>query len=472
MRYRTRLVKALLASLVITVPTVRVAYAAGFSLYTEGSPAAIGNFAAGISAEAGDAAIGWYNPAGLPLIGKEQLLVGVVGVLPSIELTGVSTFSTEDVDSYIQGFNDLQGGRNAAIPVIHYVLPFGDRAAFGFSILSPFGLSTQWGEDSAVRYAGTLSELITVDISPEIGGKLTDHISAGVGLDLQWLKATLDSVLGSPAALQYLQSIGGLVTPTTLDSLSHNYGTSFGIGFHAGILGAFNDDHTRIGFNYQSSIQQRVRGSSVLTGRLADPELTDPDAVYRTDAMYSDPVRLPAIATLSLYHDVNKQLALLASMVYTGWNRLERITLNNVAAYSSDLSTQVYTSTSLRENYRSTWRFAAGANVHVTSTFMLRVGGGYDQTPTIDAERDVRLPDADRWAISIGAHYQMYPSLAFDLGYTYLWAPSSSGINKTIPIGTYSAFNVNAQAQTHGSLVGLQAVWNFDQGSKSVSKTA
>ena len=38
----------------------QAAYAGAFSLYTESSTTALGTFAAGVAAEAGDASIGWY----------------------------------------------------------------------------------------------------------------------------------------------------------------------------------------------------------------------------------------------------------------------------------------------------------------------------------------------------------------------------------------------------------------------------
>ena len=56
------------------------AYSGAFSLYTEGSASAVGNFAAGVAAEARDASIGWYNPAGLALIRNQQVVLGATGV--------------------------------------------------------------------------------------------------------------------------------------------------------------------------------------------------------------------------------------------------------------------------------------------------------------------------------------------------------------------------------------------------------
>ncbi|MFW2535499.1 transporter, partial [Legionella sp. 28fTON52] len=45
--------------------------------------------------EAADASTGWYNPAGLALIRQQQVVVGAVGVFPSSELTGTSTFCVQ-----------------------------------------------------------------------------------------------------------------------------------------------------------------------------------------------------------------------------------------------------------------------------------------------------------------------------------------------------------------------------------------
>ena len=70
-----------------------ISQAGGFSLYTESSVVALGNYGAGVAAEAADASIGWYNPAGLVLIKKPQLILGGIGVFPSTKLSGNSTYS-------------------------------------------------------------------------------------------------------------------------------------------------------------------------------------------------------------------------------------------------------------------------------------------------------------------------------------------------------------------------------------------
>ncbi|MFZ4076811.1 MAG: OmpP1/FadL family transporter [Legionellaceae bacterium] len=121
------------------------------------------------------------------------------------------------------------------------------------------------------------------------------------------------------------------------------------------------------------------------------------------------------------------------------------------------------TNATINENYRNTWRFALGANYKVMERWMLRAGAGYDQTPTVPAARDIRLPDVNRWALSVGTHYQARPSLGFDLGYTYLFGDGNALIDKSQHIGTTSVNRVTAQSNNHAQLVGLQAVWIMDQ---------
>ncbi len=447
--------------------------AGAFSLYTESSPAAIGNFAAGIAAEGADASIGWYNPAGLVLLDKPQFVVGGIGVLPRVSLSGTSTYTTSfpgvSVLTYTEKFSGLQGGENAIIPAVHFALPLDDKTVFGLSIVSPFGLSTNYGETSQIRYASTLSKLETITVSPEIGRKLSDNFSIGAGLDLQYARVSFNSVIGSPAWINFFPSN----EINALDSTSDNTGDSFGVGFHAGLMLMSTDKHSRLGFNYQSAVNHKFYGVSTLSGILADPNAFtgdpisgNPNAIFTSDDLNSGNIDMPQIFTLSGYRDITPKLALLGSVVFTGWSAFKNITLNNVAVglpieASGDI-TQTTMDIVAPEDYRNTWRFSLGANYHINDKLMIRTGGGYDQTPTVNSERDTRLPDSNRVALAIGAHYQIRHNIGLDAGYSYLFGVSDAYINKTIPLGDDSFYNVNAAGKGKVQLVGLQMVWQID----------
>ncbi|MFZ4076812.1 MAG: OmpP1/FadL family transporter [Legionellaceae bacterium] len=312
---KTALYLAMLSTL-----TPGFVYAGGFSLYTESSAVEIGNFAAGAAAEAVDASTGWYNPAGLVRLKKDEVVISGVGVLPSIRMNGVSTYQTESIAApYVQSFQNLEGGEHALVPALHYIHRLGEHTAFGLSVVSPFGLSTNWGWGSPVRYAGTLTELTSITVAPELAAELTKTWSFGAGLDLQWARVRFNAVQGAPAALQHFEGF----YPTQWDSQSVNQGRSFGVGFHAGVLGAFNDAHTRVGLNYQSRISHRFEGFSQLTGPFGGADVVlnpDPTALFRFDGLTTNNIEFPDIITLSAYQDITEQWALLGSVVYTGWN--------------------------------------------------------------------------------------------------------------------------------------------------------
>lgn len=443
--------------------------AASFSLYTEGSAAAIGNYAAGIAAEAADAATGWYNPAGLSLIHTQEVVLGGVGIFPHSSLSGVSTFSSFPLPPYVQTFSGLDGSKDGFVPSFHYALPLGPSATFGLSVVGPFGLVTEYSKTGPVRYASTLSDLFTTTVSPELGGRLNENFAIGAGIDLQYARVKFNRMLGVPTLLQF----AGL-PPNFLDSESYNKGYSTGVGFHAGVLALFNEDHTRIGLNYQSQVRQKFHGFSRLSGRLATPGLnitnpfslltSNPFAVAWSNNLSSNNIDFPEIITLSGYQDVNESLALLGSIVYTGWDSLQAIILNNAVAYAPPpVSNQVLVTGISQENYKNAWRFAVGANYWWNDQFMLRVGGGYDETPTNNNFRSLRIPDSNRWALSIGGHYVYTPQIAVDLGYTHLFAADSIRINRTDVLGTTTFYNVNARGKGNADLVGAQLTWIIDQ---------
>ena len=467
--------RTIVSTAVLSLLAAGVAHAGSFSLYTESSPAAIGNYAAGVAAEAADASTGWYNPAGLALLHTQQVVFGGVGVFPSTKLTGTSNFRTVTplgTVNYPQAFSGIQGGEDAFVPSVHYALPLGENATFGFSVVSPFGLSTNWGDASPVRYQATKSELITSNFSPELGAKITNNFAFGAGLDLQYARVKFNQIIGIPTFLAAVRQ-----NPFADDSLSYNKGKSFGVGFHAGVMGLFNDNHTRIGLNYQSKMRHKFNGYSQLSGPLATPasELlqfpVSPSSIIVNNNLSSNAIQLPDVVTLSGYHDLNDQLALLGSVVYTGWSSFDNIQLNNVAAphvtttFVPPVGTvsQVSITSTSPQNYKDAWRAAIGANYKFNTMWMLRVGGGYDQSPTNDTYRDVRLPDADRWALSVGAHYQARPNLGVDVGYTHLFAANDPTVNRTDTLAPGSTYTVNAVGSVSADLVGAQVVWSMDQ---------
>lgn len=459
--------RTLVSAAVISVMASSV-HAAGFALYGESAGYTTGNYAAGVAAEAADASTGWYNPAGLALIHNKESVFGGVGIFPDIKINGTSTYRTQGLPSYVQNFNGVNGSYNGFVPSGHFALPVGENTTVGLSMTAPFGLSTDWKPNSPVRYSSTYTELLTATISPEIGSKIFEHLAVGAGLDFQYSRVKFNQMIGAPTLFSILDA----TNPAAVDTFSFNKGASWGLGFHVGLMGMFNDNHTRVGINYQSRVRHVFHGNSILKGRLAnDFDLLGAlpaSGVWRNDELFSNPIEFPDVVTLSGYQDVNERLALLGSIVYTGWNVFKYIQLNNVpvpniSAVPPLPVTQANINSIVPQNYKDAWRVALGANYRLNSQWMVRVGGGYDQTPSNNTDRNLRLPDVDRWAVAVGGHYQMRNNLGFDLGYTHLFSGSNPSINSTQVLSPTSSYTVNSNSGKFAAdLVGGQVTWLID----------
>jgi len=57
----------------------------------------------------------------------------------------------------------------------------------------------------------------------------------------------------------------------------------------------------------------------------------------------------------------------------------------------------------------------------MSDTLTLRGGLAYDQTPTTDEHRDVRVPDASRKWVSLGLSWRPSEQAEYSFGYTHLF---------------------------------------------------
>lgn len=425
--------KRLLAMAIVAIfaNTPNQLYASGFSLYNEMSGANVGDFAAGGAAEAADAATLFYNPAGLITIKNQQLVISGTGVFNNASFTG-SESPTGSGTLYTA--NNVQGGETALVPAIFYAFPLGNGAVAGLGIYVPFGLATDWGINSSIRYSATRSELKTINIAPALSGYITDTLSLGIASDIQYSEVELNQVIGNPGA------------PSN-DHLSKNKGHSWSLGAHGGILYQPNKK-TRIGLNYQSAMKHRFKGDSTLI------DLSDNTTAAYNDDLFSYPIDLPAQSTLSAYYELTDKIAIKGTVAYTQWSSFNEITVNGIAISGTQTETMT-----VPENFRDTWRIVGGANFKANDKLMLRVGAGFDQNPTNDTDRNLRLPDNNRIGVAVGGRYQFNKHLRADIGYTHLFIKNTP-IDNTHNVNV-SSFITTGNVKANVNLVGAQLTWNI-----------
>lgn len=414
-------------------------FASGFQLFEENGTST-GDFGAGGAASANDASTAFFNPAGLVRIKGQQLVLSADTIASNLNYKGSTTLSTPPFGSSTQS-GSAQGGSTSVVPGFNYAAPINSSVVFGLSATVPFGLESNYSENSFLAYAATKTSVEVIDLSPVLGLQLTKALSFGFGPDFDYVNAELDSVGGVAGAPQF-------------NTTSKNTASGWGLGWHAGFLYQFTQA-TRMGLAYHSKVTADVDGTSKFTGPLAS--FTGPGQ-FSTDALSSS-VALPPTTMLSLFHRVNNAWALMGTVAYTQWGVFNNLELNNVQGVTGFPPVPAQTNVNLPQNFRNTWRFAVGAMYQPFQKWEFTAGTGYDETPTVDQYRNVRLPDGNRFALAAGIRYQATKTLGLDVGYTHLFIQKVP-INITQQYGGESV-TTNGHEESSADIIGLQLTWNI-----------
>lgn len=451
------------------------AIAGGFQLHEE-NVTNLGNAYAGTGAQADDASTEFFNPAGMTRIKHPQIVVS--GTYIDLDANVNMRTATSSVSGLplilgvidpnsivaVSGSNNHDIGKPAVVPSFHIVAPYTDRWSFGFGVNAPFGLQTEYSNDSIARYLATDSKITVIDFSPSVAYQVTQGLSLGFGVDAQYMDATFDQIVPGIRTPEIPFIAPAQVAP---DGVFNNEAHDVGWGWHGGLLYQFNCA-TRVGLSYHSRVRHDINGDAFLNVNVPPiPVILPVGAITQQNGSISAAATLPDYADLDFYHDFNDQWAMLASVEYTHWSVIDTINAN----YGGQIATN--TVIALRQaglpfNFRDTWRVAGGLNYKPTEKWTLKTGIAYDESPVANDEtRTFRLPDSNRFWVGLGGQYIINPSFTVDFGYTHLFVKDSH-INNTqqfFPV-TFLGPAVLAQtgiADVSSSVneVGLQLTWNL-----------
>lgn len=403
---------------------------------TEQNASGIGT-AFSASAEARDASTIFYNPAGLTRLERPEL----VGAVNLIVLSGGYT----DEGSTTAGVIPISGGDGGdpggatPIPTLYYAHPLSENIVAGFGIHVPFGLSTNYEPGWVGRYHGLKTELMTINLNPSIGLKLTDQLSIGLGFSYQYVAATFSNAIDFGLA-GYAMSIPGFA-PGSADGAVSIEGSNWGTGYNFGLLwepmaGA------RFGLAYRSQIGNTVTGDATFT------DVPAPFQPVFPDQDFSGSLDLPASLSGNFFLQIDARWAVMADITWTNWSVLQEI----VIQFENPLTP---TST-LPQNWDDSFIYSGGVH-YSAGDLTYKFGLAFDETPIPSAEfRSPRIPDSNRTWVSFGVSFRASESLAFDAGYAHLFMEES-----TTNFTDDQTHNLSGTFNLRADVFSAQATWNF-----------
>ncbi len=399
------------------------ALASGYSII-ENSGSGMGQAFAGVAAVAEDPSTVFFNPAGMTYLDGTQLTAG-------LHIIDSNARFKDQGSTPISGNNGGNAGDIFFVPNLYYVQEFGDNYRFGLGINAPYGLGTDYGNSWKGRYTSTNSELKSININPSIAFKANDRLSIGLGINIQYLEATLESNI-------YQAALG------QTDGQAKITGDSTKFGYNMGLIYELIPATTRLGIHYRSEISHSLEGNAKFTNM--HPLLGG----NRNVNVYAD-ITTPSTLSISLTHQVNDQLTLLADVTHTQWNNFQELTI------ISDDNNGVISS--VDENWDNSYRVSLGLKYQMNHALTLRTGIAHDQTPIKDSHRTSRIPGDDRNWLSFGASYNVSSNFTLDMGYSHLWVEDAK-INEDYPLLT-SAGTLKGKFNSDVDILSFQGTWKF-----------
>lgn len=314
--------------------------------------------------------------------------------------------------------------------------------SFGLGLTAPFGLGGEFDDNWFGRYDATEVRLVTVNFSPVVAYKLSDRISIGGGLDVQYADAKLISAVPNPDPLT------GTISANT-DGRFRVEGDDWSVGYNVGILYKVTPT-LRAGVHYRSGIDHTLDGKATLKG------LTGFLSTANFTSGASSELNLPDILSAGAVFDISYRWALFGDFTWYNWSVAEetRIKFDNGALPDAVRPA----------HFRDTYTVALGVERYQNENWTFRTGIKFDRTPTNDRFRDTTFADDDRVWFAVGASYKISDSLTADFAFSHLFVKDTSvDIERSFFDGTPFATTTRTKAdiESYVDNIGLNVRYSF-----------
>lgn len=382
------------AAAVMAVCAASAAQAAGFML-TEQSAGSLGRAYAGVGVDGTDISGVFYNPATMTLHPGTQIQAGFVAVGLDLAYEGNN------------GATENGAANTQPIPFGYISHQMTDNMWIGLSMTVPFGMGTEFDDNWALAGRGISAQVLTFDFNPNVAWKLSDKVSLGAGLSIQYASADLKMKQYQAAD----QSIASLDSEVDADSIAW--------GWNIGLMWS-PLDNLRFGLSYRSSVNHNADGDLTIdNARINGIPITAAMAgaseglarVYGSMGVYDASATLatPAWAMATAAWDVNDLVSLYATFRWTDWSSFDELTIKSV------------TSSTITNKWQDTYLFSVGTDLRFTNWWTFRAGIGYETSPIDNPEyRTAIIPDADRWWFALGSSFKATDNLQLDVSAAWL----------------------------------------------------
>jgi long-chain fatty acid transport protein len=365
----------------------------------------------------------YFNPAGLTRLKGSEIHAGAQYITGQFKFQNKA--STNAIGGTPVGQPNNDGAEDAAVANFYYSYELNDRATAGIGVNTPYGLKTHYSKGWIGRYNALKSDLKGVNINPGLGYEVSDWLSVGGGIALNYVDAELTSAVDL-GTIGFLGGIPGF-TPSTpqFDGDQRLDGDDWDVGWNAGVL--FEPlEGTRIGLGYRSKIDHKVEGHTRLRVPASVSEGSG-GAISSSKVRASVKVEIPQLAMVGVAQELGDRFTLLAGAWWTEWSAFDELVVKSSSS-GETLQTEP-------QNWQDSWRFQLGMQYRHNPRWTFRAGVEYDESPVRKRDRTARIPDQNRKWVATGFTYAPLPNLSVDFSYSHIFLDDYSIHNTEVTTG-------------------------------------
>lgn len=348
------------------------AFADGFRNPPEGA-AALGKIG-GHYAWMDDASAAAHNPANLADMTQTMVSASATFGYGVKEFTTLAGQTVESENPW------------SVLPNAFAVLPLegGDWTA-GIALTTPYGRSTEFPRDSALRYAAPwYTELRSVDIHPTLATRVHESLSIALGVHLLW------SDLDIRQAYPWSVAAG---VPGLPDGEATLEGDGVGIAGSLALTWTPAENH-RVALVYRTPTQVDYEGDTRISNI---PAPLAGLAVPRSD--FDTEITFPSVVALAYGIALNDRLRVEANIEWIEHSQFDQLTLD------AGRNTPLLPQSTLPADWDDNFTYGLGAEWDATDDLTLRAGYIYLETPIPSSTMLPTIAEEDQSVLSVGCSY-------------------------------------------------------------------
>ncbi|MGJ8656957.1 MAG: OmpP1/FadL family transporter [Akkermansiaceae bacterium] len=308
----------------------------------------------------------YHNPAGITQLEGRQLSLGFYNISTDIDYTGA--FGKAETKSNVQ-----------VVPQLHFVYsPEDSPWSYGLGVYAPYGLGIDYGDDNPFNTLAQKGSLAYVSVAPTVAYKLSDSLSIGGSVTLNYSNIDFDRALTS------------VTDRFSFEGNDLDAGLNFGMLWQPHVKWSF-------GLSYKLETQMNYDGRSRAMAEFS------PDTSWLDT---SASLVFPQNIDLGVSYRPNKDWNFEFNIDWTDWDAVNVTTLSGTALGDVDFPF----------NYESSFMYEFGVTRYLCNGYYVSAGYIYSENSAPDSTFSPLNPDANLHLFSVGVGHKT-DTISWALGY-------------------------------------------------------